>query len=223
MKVVALCASVRTALRLWRGLRSVAGVDLRFLVFGTSPSNEARVTGLKNLAPAAGLALAGRLHVTRHGLDHPRTLEWLQQLQPDVGLHACGSIYRKPLIACFRRGILNAHIGLLPAFRGRSVMEWSILQGRPTGVTVFFLDEGIDTGREIVLRREVPLRGHRGVGAAKDFLFSLDAPMFAEALELLQRPDFALLQNDGSGRRFYVMSRLFTGVVDAVLRSAEPT
>jgi len=221
MKVLALCGSVAAAVRQWGVLRSSPGLDLRFLVFGTSPWYQARHTGVANLVPAARLAIAGRLRVTRHPLDQPQTLGWIRRAAPDVGLHVSGTIYRRPVIDCFRLGILNPHIGMLPSFRGRSVMEWSILEGHPTGVTVFFLDEGIDTGPDIVLRREVPLRGHRDVRSAKEHLFALDAAMFAEALALLQRPGFRPIRNDGSGRRFYVMSRLFTGAVDAALRAAE--
>ncbi len=220
MKVLALCDSVAAALRQWRALRSSQGIDLRFLVFGTSPMYQARTTGLANLPPAAWLVATGRLRVTRWPLDHPETVAWIRHLAPDVGLHACGTIYRRPIIDCFRLGILNPHIGMLPAYRGRSVMEWSILEGHPTVVTLFFLDEGIDTGPDIVLRREVPLRGHRNARSAKEHLFSLDAGLFAEAIALLQQPGFQPLRNDGSGRRFYVMSRLFTGVVDAALRNA---
>ena len=220
MRVLALCDSVAAAVRHWHALRTSTGIDLRFLVFGTSPAYQARTTGLANLSRAAWLAATGRPRVTRLGLDHPETVVWIRQLAPDVGLHACGAIYRRPIIDCFRLGILNPHIGMLPAYRGRSVMEWSILEGYPTGVTLFFLDEGIDTGPDIVLRREVPLRDHRDVCAAKQHLFSLDAAMFAEAIALLQQPGFVPIRNDGSGRRFYVMSRLFTGVVDAALRAA---
>ena len=41
--------------------------------------------------------------------------------------------------------------------------------------------------------------------------------MFGAALDLLQDSGFAPLRNDGSGRRYYVMSRLFSGVVESIL------
>ena len=165
------------------------------------------------------LVLRGRLLITRKAIDDPGVLAWLRRSNPDVGLHAMGVIYRKPVIDCFRRGILNPHIGLLPGYRGRSVMEWSLLEGRPTGVSVFFVDEGIDTGSPIVLRREVEVARFADVRRAKAHLFSLDAALFSEALDRLDRPGFTPIPNDGSGRRYYVMSRLFSGVVDSILSS----
>jgi formyl transferase-like protein len=216
---IALCDTVESALRLNRILGARPGIRLGFLVCRRSWLFEARVLGPRSLLAALTLVLQGRLRITRKPIDDPRVLAWLRQKAPDVGLHAMGVIYRKPVIDCFRRGILNPHIGLLPAYRGRSVMEWSLLEGRPTGVTVFFVDEGIDTGSPIVLRKEVGVRRFPDVRSAKAHLFSLDAGLFSEALDLLGRPGFAPVPNVGSGRRYYVMSRLFTGVVDSILAS----
>src|SRR6185295_10516738 len=107
-------------------------------------------------------------------------------------------------------------IGLLPEYRGRSVMEWSILAGAPTGISVFFMDSGIDTGRDIVVRRAVDPRGE-SVLSAKASLFERDGELYADALRrLVAEPDCPMEENSG-GRRYYVMSGLLTSVVDAML------
>jgi methionyl-tRNA formyltransferase len=217
VRVLGLCGSVGAAARLWRGLRRVPGIDARFLISGSSPWHQARALSGRDLPAALRLAVSGRLRVTRRPLDDPETIARLRRLAPDVGLHATGLIYRRPVLDCFRLGVLNPHIGLLPRYRGRSVMEWSILEGHPTGVSVFFVDEGIDTGPDIVLRREIAVGGFGDVLSAKTHLFSLDAALFAEALGRLRDPGFAPLRNREGGRRYYVMSRLFTGIVDAIL------
>lgn len=150
-------------------------------------------------------------------LDHPETLERLKKLNLDVGLHKAGVIYREPTIKAFRLGILNSHIGILPDYRGRNVMEWSLLQGEPVGVTVFFVDSGIDTGRAIVLREEVDISHCKSIQQAKQYLFNADAVFFRRALELLRSSDFEYKLNDGSGRRYFVMSRLFQGVAEKLI------
>ena len=95
-------------------------------------------------------------------------------------------------------------------------MEWSILKSSQTGVTVFFIDEGIDTGPRIILRRNISLSGFSEILAAKKHLFQQDAPLYREALEKLSRPDFVFEQNVG-GHRYYPMSNLFLGVVARLL------
>lgn len=167
---------------------------------------------------AARLRAEGILHVIRWPLGDGRTLDWIRRRGYDVGLYMWGAIVRRPLIEAFRRGVLNAHIGLLPFYRGRSVMEWSLFHGDATGVTVFFLDEGIDTGPELVLRVEESVGGFRGVDAAKRHLFDRDVDMFRMALASLQNSTYVpMRQEAGEGRRFYVMSGLLRGVVEAEL------
>jgi len=97
-------------------------------------------------------------------------------------------------------------------------MEWSILQGDPVGITVFFIDTGIDTGAQILLSEEVDVSGCKSIAEAKEYLFNLDRVSFRKALALLSegQPSFQL--NDGTGPRYYVMSKLFEGVVEQLLR-----
>ncbi len=165
------------------------------------------------------LVFGRRVRLLRQPLDHPQSIAGLRKLNLDVGLHKAGIIYRDATIKAFRLGILNSHIGMLPGFRGRNVMEWSLLEGEPVGITVFFIDSGIDTGREIVLREEVDISHCASVAEAKQYLFDLDAVYFRRALELLRSSDFEYQINDGSGRRYYVMSKLFRGVVEKIIEA----
>jgi methionyl-tRNA formyltransferase len=151
-------------------------------------------------------------------LDDASSTGYLRSLQCDIGLHAANVIYRQPVISAFRLGILNAHIGILPEYRGRSVAEWSILQGDGTGITVFFIDSGIDTGARIVLRELISPHGKNSVGELKRMLFGCDARLYRRALEALMSPGFQFENNETSqGRRYYVMSKMLTGVVEQIL------
>lgn len=164
------------------------------------------------------LALAGRVVALSNALDHPKSLARLEKLKLDVGLHKSGTIYREPTINCFRLGILNSHIGILPRYRGRCVMEWSLLQGDRVGISVFFIDSGIDTGERIVLSEPVDISHCKSVAEAKQYLFDFDAVFYRRALESLRSDDIAYRINDGSeSRRYYVMSRLFLDVVERCL------
>lgn len=54
-------------------------------------------------------------------------------------------------------GVVNAHPGLLPKYRGASCCEWAIWNDDPVGVTAHFLDDGLDSGPIIFSRElEVP-------------------------------------------------------------------
>ncbi len=96
-------------------------------------------------------------------------------------------------------------------------MEWALLQGEPTGVSVFFIDAGIDTGRQMFIRKEIPVLGQGGISQAKNYLFSLDAEFYKEALQKIRDENFSCRENDGPGRRYYVMSKLFLSVTEDIL------
>ena len=223
--------SFSSALRLYQALADIPGEEV-FIILVPSPQRSAAVSKLINLVRIALTSLTGldrkplRLLSTRKVIFLPRPLHdqqsihTLKNLKLDVGLHNAGVIYREATIDAFRLGILNHHIGILPAYRGRSVMEWSILQGDPTGVTVFFIDAGIDTGRRILISEPVDVSAFTSIADAKRYLFDLDKVFFRRALDLLRdNPSFQL--NDGSGRRYFVMSKLFAGVVEQLLEAKE--
>jgi methionyl-tRNA formyltransferase len=165
-------------------------------------------------------ARSGKLVILDRALDDPASVDRLRRLQCDIGLHAANVIYREATIAAFRLGILNAHIGILPCYQGRSVAEWSVLQGDPTGITVFFVDSGIDTGSRIVMRESISPNGSTNVRALKTMLFGCDASLYRKALEVLSSKGFKYEHSDVSkGKRYYVMSKILTNVVDTILRS----
>src|SRR5581483_3200217 len=88
-------------------------------------------------------------------LARPETIAGLRDLKPDLGLSVFfGYILRAPVLEMFPAGCLNVHPGLLPYNRGTYPNVWSIVEGTPAGVTLHYVDEGVDTG-DIVAQREV--------------------------------------------------------------------
>lgn len=82
-------------------------------------------------------------------------LDKIRTLRPNLLLVCSYSMLLPPeLIALAPLGAINLHGGLLPAYRGGHVMNWAIANGEPeTGVTLAYMDEGIDTGPIIAEQR----------------------------------------------------------------------
>ena len=54
-------------------------------------------------------------------------------------------------------GTINCHAGKLPFYRGRNVLNWAIINGESEfGITVHFIDDGIDTG-DIIKQKTYPI------------------------------------------------------------------
>jgi methionyl-tRNA formyltransferase len=228
MRTAILANSLPRALKIYDELKTVPGCETFILLCRAREESRGR-SFIKHLARAVlkrrrlatlGLVFGRKVFLFQKPLDHPATIARLKKLKLDVGLHKSGVIYREPTINAFRLGILNPHIGILPGYRGRNVMEWALIEGGPVGITVFFIDTGIDTGERIVLREEVDISHCRSKTEAKQYLFNLDAVFFRRALELLLSPRFEYQLNDEKqGRRYYVMSRLFQGVVEKLIEA----
>ncbi len=116
--------------------------------------------------------------VTCADQNSPRAVEQLKQWSPHVAIFTGGNILRNEVLRVPRLGVLNSHLALLPEIRGMSSPEWSLLCGIPLGITIHFMDRGIDTG-PIVLRREFA-----GAGSC-DSLNDLRNHMIAEGIELI--------------------------------------
>lgn len=224
MRIGILAHSFSSAFAIYKAVADMRGQNV-FIILSPSPHRSSITNHSANLArltlngiEALKLLMSGRVIFLRHALHDQRSVATLKKLKLDVGLHKAGVIYRDVTIDAFRLGILNHHIGLLPAYRGRSVVEWSVLQGDPVGITVFFIDTGIDTGSRVLISEEVDIAQCKSVAEAKQYLFDLDCVYFRKALSLLSesKPSFQL--NDGSGPRYYVMSKLFQGVVNQLLQ-----
>jgi len=229
MRVGILANSYLSAFRIYRQLHDLPDCNL-FILLAPLPHRSSWISMLANFArmiftcfTSAGWQLSvlpfnRRVVFLPHPINHPVSVAQLKRKKLDIGLLNSGIIYREPTIAAFRLGILNPHIGILPAYRGRNVMEWSVLNGDPVGVTVFFIDGGIDTGERIVIKEQVDISEFPSINRAKQYLFDLDGSFFRKALIKLTAENPSTQINDGSGHRYYVMSKLFQGVVTELLQ-----
>jgi len=115
--------------------------------------------------------------VTCGDQNSPRAVTQLRLWSPDVAIFTGGNILREEVLKVPRLGVLNSHLARLPEIRGMSSPEWSLLCGVPLGITIHFMDSGIDTG-SILLRREF-------AGEDCDSLDDLRNKMIAQGVELL--------------------------------------
>ena len=66
-------------------------------------------------------------------------------------------IFRERLLHTPQLGVINCHAGALPRYRGRNVLNWALINGEDHfGVSVHYVDEGIDTG-DLIKQRMFPI------------------------------------------------------------------
>lgn len=86
-------------------------------------------------------------------------------------------------------GTFNVHAALLPLYRGAAPINWAIINGETkTGVTTFFLDHNIDTGR-IIEQREMPLPDDADAEYVYDNLMKLGAEICLSTVDKVIQTD----------------------------------
>jgi len=91
----------------------------------------------------------------------PLTKEYMDEIQPDwLVCHGYAPIIKPEVCQLFPRRIVNIHNTYLPWGRGLGGNAWSFFDDTPKGVSLHFIDAGIDTG-ELIIQREVTIpRSH---------------------------------------------------------------
>lgn len=111
-------------------------------------------------------------------------------------------------------GTFNVHAALLPQYRGAAPINWAVINGETqTGVTTFFLDKEIDTGR-IIMQKPFNIPDEADVEYVYDGLMHLGAEICLETLERIiaadGHPESIPQENlEGKFRRLYDAPKLF--------------
>ena len=85
-------------------------------------------------------------------------LQQMQQIAPDlIAVAAYGQILPKEILELPEYGCLNVHGSLLPRFRGAAPIQRAIIEGdEETGITIMYMEEGLDTGDTLDHLGELP-------------------------------------------------------------------
>ncbi len=141
----------------------------------------------KHLAPPPAKERAEELGLEVFQPDRVRDasfLDTLHRLRPDlVAVAAFGQILPKAVLEAPPLGCLNVHPSLLPKYRGAAPINWTLIRGeRVTGVTIMFMDEGMDTG-DILLQEETPIGAEENAGELHDRLAVSGAGLLVRTIE----------------------------------------
>ena len=123
-------------------------------------------------------------------MKDPDFVEQLRAFQADLQVVVAFRILPEVVWAMPRFGTFNVHAALLPQYRGAAPINWAVINGETqTGVTTFFLDHDIDTGR-IIMQKPFEIKDDYNVENVYDGLMGLGAEI---ALETIDR----ILEGDG--------------------------
>ena len=134
-----------------------------------------------------------KVYAIQHGLrvlqpeklKDPAFLAALQSLSPDLIIVVAFRMLPEEVWAMPPLGTINLHASLLPQYRGAAPINRAIMNGeKETGVTTFFIEREIDTGKIIQWRR-VPILEDDTAGSLHDRLMITGADLLVETIRLV--------------------------------------
>ena len=114
--------------------------------------------------------------------------DWIEERGADlVVLAGYMQLLSPEFVARFRNRIVNVHPALLPSFPGLDAIGQALEAGvETTGVTVHFVDEGVDTGPSIA-QREVPIPADRDRARLEAAVHAVEHELYPEAIRMIAR------------------------------------
>lgn len=126
-------------------------------------------------------------------------IDEIRALAPDViVVMAYGQILPRDVLAIPRIACLNLHASLLPRWRGAAPIQHAIAAGdRETGITIMYMDEGLDTG-DILLQRKIDILLTETGGSLHDRLGEIAPEALLEGLRMLAGGNAPRLPQDNA-------------------------
>jgi methionyl-tRNA formyltransferase len=143
-------------------------------------------------------------HIALQGsVNAKRNLKILADLEPDLLISIGGNqIFKLPLINLAKKGCLNLHTALLPKYRGLMPSFWVLKnQEKYTGVSVFFVDEGIDSG-PILVQKKISI-GDMSQQELIKHTKQVGMESILEAIQKIHDGNYKLMENDAQQSSYY--------------------
>ena len=193
MKVV-LASSSEVSIPVLNYLHNTPGIDLLSVI-----TNPDKATGRGQVLASNHVAQwCEELKVAvAKPVDHAELLKTVEEIKPDLLITvAYGHILKEEVLNKPKFGAINLHYSLLPAYRGAAPVQWAILNGEKiTGVSVFKLDAGMDTG-PVYVQRSLEVGENDSTSDLLEKLNAIGVDLISETLKLIEEGKSPTEQSD---------------------------
>jgi folate-dependent phosphoribosylglycinamide formyltransferase PurN len=142
--------------------------------------------------------------ITVPNINDAECIDFVKGLRPDL-IAVCGTTVIKPAVfALAPLGAVNIHTGITPDYRSADPIFWAIYRGEPhkVGVTIHFVDAGIDTGA-IIHQQAVALYRTDTLATIYIRCITIGTALYLRALDEISRGAARVRKHEGTGKAFY--------------------
>lgn len=138
-------------------------------------------------------------HAKEFGIDYlPGTKVNSTEFLAEAHAYGCdlfvsmsfNQIFNAEILGVPKYGVINCHAGKLPFYRGRNILNWALINDEEEfGITVHFVDQGIDTG-DIILQKSYPITDTDDYGSLLETSYRECPIILHEAIKQIERGDY---------------------------------
>lgn len=133
-------------------------------------------------------AIENNIRLLQHqNINSNDFLEIILQMDSDLIVSlSFNQIFKKEILNIPKIGAINCHAGLLPSYRGRNILNWALINDeKKFGITVHFIDEGIDTG-DIILQEEYDISDNDDYSTLLEKAYQECPKLLVESIEQIR-------------------------------------
>ena len=175
---------------------------LKFFIHYSLKFIESRFQSRKKISNMLNNFDIDRIVLNKH-INHPESVKSIKKYDPDLLVSILGNqIFKESIIDLAPKGCLNLHTALLPKYRGLMPTFWVMKNDEEyTGVSVFFVDEGIDSG-PIVVQEKVKI-GNKTQEELIKHTKKIGMESIAKAVDLIEKDQVNLIENNDTEKSYY--------------------
>lgn len=129
-------------------------------------------------------------------LKSPEFLAQLKEINADLFVVVAFRMLPKEVWAMPKRGTINLHAALLPDYRGAAPINHAIINGETeTGITTFYIDEQIDTGK-IIMQERCAIEPEDNIGTLYDKLMYIGAEAVCKTVDIIASGNVNAIEQD---------------------------
>ncbi len=136
-------------------------------------------------------------------INSPSSINIINSYKPDILVSVLGNqIFKKQIINLAPMGCINLHTALLPKYRGLMPTFWVLKNNeKRTGVSVFYVDEGIDSG-PIITQKEIKINNQTHADLIRDTK-RVGMELIAKSIDLIHHNKVKLIENPNENSSYY--------------------
>jgi len=138
-------------------------------------------------SPVKEFALKNNLPIIQpNSLKEQSFISTLKEIKADLYVVVAFRILPEEVWSIPAKGTINLHASLLPQYRGAAPINWAIINGeKETGVTTFFIKNGVDTG-SIIMQKKVRIDEQDNAGTLHDKLMKEGSILLLKTLDAIE-------------------------------------